>query len=301
MIHQTSRRPRISVVIPVCNEEESIAQLTAKLYELDCSLKRQYQVDYCFVDDGSTDGTVAAVGSAVPAGARYVVLSHAKNRGVGAAVRTAFAHVHADVVCTIDADCSYSPAELKGMIDMILRDEADIVVASPYHPQGGVRGVGQWRLLLSMNCSWLYRTCTPLKLHTYTSLFRAYRGSILRGLSFPSDGFVSTVEILLDAGRQGFRVREAPMVLRRRVTGVSKMRLVRTITTHVRLLRQCLVPGFAGRYPLLQAPAAAAVPATAVSGVLVKPVLSMRGAPLPLPMAAGEMSGRMSSRAGGTR
>lgn len=228
------------------------------------SLEAQYEVEYCIVDDGSTDSTPALIGSSAPDGARCTVISHLKNLGIGAAFRTGFAHMDADIVCTMDADCSYAPSEMRRLLAVIARDEADVVVASPYHPEGAVEGVQFWRLLLSLNCSLLYRVATPLKLHTYTSIFRAYRGSALKTIVFPSDGFVSAVEILLNAASQGYRIAEVPATLTKRVAGTSKMRLLRTIQAHVKLISRCCAARVSGRYPQFAA-ALGSVASTEVS------------------------------------
>lgn len=237
--------PSLSVVIPLCNEEESLSGLRRKLGALHAALGARYRVSYCFVDDGSTDRTAELLPSAAPSGAEAVVLSHERRQGVGAAFRTAFARTAADVVCTIDADCSYDPLTLLALVQAV-ESGADIAVASPYHPQGRVEGVEPWRLALSRQCSALYRFATPLQLWTYTSICRAFRGPAARRLMFPSDGFVAAVEMLLSAAGQGMRVVEAPAVLGRRTRGFSKMRILRTIRTHAFLLGECIA---AGGYP----------------------------------------------------
>ena len=242
-------RLRVCILIAVCNEEESLPELAAKLRKLHAALQPAYKVEYCFVDDGSTDRTATLVQSAAPTGARVSVLFHGTNRGIGAAFRTGVLHTDADIICTIDADCSYPPSDLDRMITDVAANQTDIVVASPYHPEGGVLNVQRWRLFLSLQCSRLYRIVSPLKLHTYTSMFRAYRGSVARSVQFPSDGFVSTVEILLDAASRGARISEAPLVLSRRTKGRSKLRLGRTIRAHLRLIALCCLAKLQGRYP----------------------------------------------------
>lgn len=242
-------------MIPACNEAEGLQALRRKLEDLHLTLGQRFEMEYCIVDDGSTDATPANLCDATPSNARCVVLSHVCNFGLGAAFRTGFAHVDADVVCTIDADCSYSPNELLSLIALIEDGHADIAVASPYHPEGRVDGVEKWRLAISLRCSALYRMALPLKLHTYTSMCRAYRGSILRSVQFPSNGFVSTVEILLSAAGQGYRIAEVPATLCRRTTGVSKMRMVRTVRAHLSLLGRCARARLSSqKYPELKGP-----------------------------------------------
>lgn len=235
--------PTVCIIVPVCNEEASLPLLRDRLKSLHENICKRFRVHYLFVDDGSSDGTSRMLPAAAPAGASYEIHVHATNYGLGAAFRTGFHHAAADVVCTIDADCSYGPEHLLAMIQEVASGRSDVVVASPYHPDGGVDGVQRWRLLLSAQCSRLYRVVSPLKLYTYTSIFRAYRGSFVRAVQFQSHGFVSAVEILLSASSLGQRVTEIPLTLRRRSAGVSKMRILRTIRTHAALLTDCLLAG----------------------------------------------------------
>ena len=227
----------VSVVVPIFNEEAGIGLLREKLFKLKTLLETTYALELVFVDDGSSDATVVGLKDKfADAGVPFQIVEHGRNRGVGAAFRSGFQVCTGKLVCTIDADCTYSPEGLKLLLDALAATGADIAVASPYHPQGGVEGVPWWRLALSRRCSALYRWASPLKLYTYTSIFRAYRREVIRNVSFTSDGFVSAAEILLAAGRQGYRVTEVPMVLRARSIGRSKMKVVRTIVSHLRML-----------------------------------------------------------------
>jgi dolichol-phosphate mannosyltransferase len=249
-----NEKSRLSIVVPMCNEEESIALLSEKLLRLHESVSSRYEVEYCLVDDGSTDRTRSLMAAVAPPDARCVCLHHEHNRGLGAAIRTGLNEAFGVIVCTIDADCSYPPEKLCELIEMVESGHADIAVASPYHPQGAVIGVKPWRLILSRQCSALYRLVSPLKLYTYTSIFRAYSRAAAKEVKSKSDGFVSAVEILLCAQRKGYRVSEVPMVLYARQHGYSKIRIATTIGAHLAVLwnaaRTSLVATFARREPV---------------------------------------------------
>ncbi len=234
-LHQTAKQS-VSIVIPMCNEEESIEILREKLALLQHRLDPLFEVEYCLVDDGSTDATWELMASTIPANARFVRQKHTVNRGVGAAIRTGVSASSGSIVCTIDADCSYPPEDLYSLINQIAAGKADIAIASPYHPAGSVLGVSRWRIVLSRQCSRLYQWLSPLKLYTYTSIFRAYRGDAARQLTFASDGFVSAAEMLFNAHARGFRVCEVPLTLRARQLGYSKIRILRTISAHLALM-----------------------------------------------------------------
>jgi dolichol-phosphate mannosyltransferase len=99
-----------------------------------------------------------------------------------------------------------------------------------------VEGVPRWRLVLSRGCSGLYGLIAPVRLYTYTSVFRAYRREVIRAVSFQEDGFVSASEILIRAAEAGYRIVEVPMTLHSRKIGYTKMKIVRTIRGHLRLI-----------------------------------------------------------------
>jgi len=237
------KRELASVVVPIFNEEENITLLKQRLLCLSDLLSDDLDVEFIFVDDGSHDNTVAALHNEFgDTPIQFRVVEHGVNRGVGAAFRTGFHHAQGSYICTIDADCSYSPEGLKLLLTTLRVTGKDIAVASPYHPEGGVEGVPAWRLVLSKGCSVLYRWLSPLKLYTYTSIFRVYREEVVRRVPFKSDGFVSASEILIGAGRRGYSVVEVPMILRARTLGRSKMKVARTMLTHLKMLASFVRP-----------------------------------------------------------
>lgn len=235
-------KPVISIVVPVLNEVEGIAQLHEKLTKVHTLLSQIGKIEFIFVDDGSTDGTLACLREAF-SDSECQIVAHDRNRGVGAAFRTGFQNASGEIVCTIDADCSYEPDGLKRLVDAIFAG-ADIALASPYHPAGSVQDVPPWRLLLSRTCSVFYQMISPVFLYTYTSIFRAYRSKVLESIPFQSDGFVSAAEILIRAAQQGYRITEVPMTLRGRKVGTTKMKVARNIGQHLTMQGRVLSQQF---------------------------------------------------------
>lgn len=248
----------LSLVIPCYNEHEGIPKLLEVLEETRKTLGPDYDWELVFVDDGSVDGTFELLEAACRGGLQAKVIRHPRNRGLGAALRTGFQHATGELVGTTDSDCTYDPRELGEMLTL-LEQGADVVVASPYHPQGGVKNVPAYRLLLSRNLSRLYCWVLRSHLYTYTSLFRVYRASVLRSIEFRSDGFLSMAEILAHALLHGHRVVEHPTWLTVRQYGESKAAIFRLIRDHIRFLweltwkhRSRVVPEFpaSGRPPI---------------------------------------------------
>src|SRR5262249_2923758 len=188
------------------------------------------------VDDGSRDGTREALPQAFAGVPDCEIVLHDRNRGVAAALLTGIEHARTDLVATIDADCSYDPLLLREMLP--LARDADVVTASPYHPRGRVHNVPRWRLFLSRTLSRIYDRLLHDRLYTYTSCFRICRRKAVEGVRLTDGGFPGVAEILIRMMRRGARVVEFPAVLESRVLGVSKMRTLRTIRGHLRLLRR---------------------------------------------------------------
>jgi dolichol-phosphate mannosyltransferase len=230
-----SENSLISIIVPVFNEEGGIDYLSDRLAAVR-RLWPERPVEFIFVDDGSSDGTTAALQRVFANHDGCAIVTHERNRGIGAAFRTGFAHARGEILCTIDADCSYGPENLRLLVDALEQEGADIAVASPYHPDAGVENVPGWRLMLSRGCSQLYRLTSPVRLYTYTSVFRAYRREVIKRVEFAEDGFVSAVEVLIRAAEQNFHITEVPMTLHARKFGTSKMKVLRTIRQHVSLL-----------------------------------------------------------------
>ena len=163
------------------------------------------------------------------------LIQHPTNRGIAAAIQAGIEHARSEIVASLDADCTYDPLQLLPLV-RLLSEGVDLVVASPYHPEGKVVGVPAWRLALSKFASRLYRVVLRNKLHTYTSCVRVYRRSSVVDLPLSNGGFVGIVELVWQLDRRGGIIAECPAVLSVRRTGQSKMRVARTALAHARML-----------------------------------------------------------------
>jgi dolichol-phosphate mannosyltransferase len=113
---------------------------------------------------------------------------------------------------------------------------ADMVTASPYHPDGSVFRVPAWRLFLSHNLSRLYSLLLGDRRYTYTSCVRVYRKSTVEPIEVDNGGFLGVAELLVRLRLAGGRIVEHPAQLESRLLGVSKMKTMHTIRAHIGLL-----------------------------------------------------------------
>jgi dolichol-phosphate mannosyltransferase len=221
-------------IIPCFNEAEGIPQLCRRLREIRPVLMEGGQIEFLFVDDGSTDGTADVIRREA-LDLPYRIVAHEQNRGLGAALRTGFAESRGQEIVTLDSDCTYDPLQAVDLLKL-LRNGNEVVTGSPYHPQGRVVNIVRWRLMISRALSYLYWLVLPVHLYTYTSCFRAYRREILPNLEARDDGFLAVTQLLVSAILQGLVVAEMPATLTSRRFGRSKIRAVKVALSHLRYL-----------------------------------------------------------------
>ncbi len=234
-----AHRVPVTVIVPCYNEEEGIPALVARLRAMRRNPVMQHWT-FLFIDDGSNDGTFAELLRAARDEPWIEVVRHHENLGLGAALRTAFAHTSAWVVCTIDSDCTYPPERLPELTALI-EQGADIVTASAWHPETDEPQGSSYRLLLSRFVSRIYKLLIGQDIHTFTCLFRAYRRDAVERTRFRSNGFAAVAEIMLRAILAGYQVREVPMALEHRRYGESKLRVGDAVIAHLRLITLTLM------------------------------------------------------------
>ncbi len=234
--HPSALEP-VSIVIPCYNEEASLPYLGRTLEKLEAELANRYAPAFVLVDDRSTDRTWEIMQSVFGGRSNFRLVRHEQNAGVSAAILTGIRHAETELVCSMDCDCSYDPLEFSRMLPL-MTDDVDLVTASPYHPQGRVKNVPGWRLLLSKGLSTIYRIVLPQKLHTWTSCFRVYRKSAIEKISLHECGFLGTAELVGQLCLNGSKIVEHPATLEVRIFGESKMKTFHTIAGHLRLVRQ---------------------------------------------------------------
>jgi glycosyltransferase involved in cell wall biosynthesis len=199
--------PALSVVLPVWNEEHRLAAGLLGLAELRRHVGEE--VEAVIVDDGSTDGTLAAAHAAVGPGDRVLAEPH---RGKGGALRAGVMAATGDRVLLADIDWSVPPGQALLLADA----DADLVVAT--REGAGARRIGEpvWRHLLGRAFNQLVQG-TVLAGHTDTQCgCKLLRRDVAHVLfeRLTVEGWAYDVELLTLAHSLGFSVREVPVVWR---------------------------------------------------------------------------------------
>jgi dolichol-phosphate mannosyltransferase len=221
----------LSVIVPMFNEqeviEETIASIVAELESLNLTW------ELILVNDGSTDGTLDLCRRFQQKDDRIAIVDYFPNRGRGFALRSGFKAARGDRIVTIDADLTYSPEHISKLWKELQKNEADIIVGSPYMRGGQAVDVPPRRLLLSRLGNIILSFAFPGKIRTITGILRGYNKEVLDSLELESDGKEIHLEIISKALSVGYRVKEIPAVLKGRTKGKSKFKFRATSTSHL--------------------------------------------------------------------
>ncbi len=221
----------ISVVIPCYNEEDGVEHLKQKLQPVLGQLTLPYEL--IFVDDGSIDQTFQKLNDSFASSA--TILRHPQNKNLGAALQTGMRAAKCEYIGFLDADCTYDPLYLLALLQKC-EQGADLALASPYHPEGGVVGVPAWRLFLSHTLSRIYSLILGQRLFTFTGMVRVFKKEKFLNFRETESEFTFVTLMTLWALEQKLEIQEIPATLTTRQTGVSKLRTLRVIRKHLKIL-----------------------------------------------------------------
>jgi hypothetical protein len=201
-------------VIPAYNEEDSIGGVLAAMPDS----VEGYAVTPVVVSDGSEDRTTQ-----VAREYDAIVVEHPINQGQGGSLKTGFqiALAHdADVVVTMDADGQHPPDQLPELVAPVAADEADYVLGSRYRGEDN-SGNSVTRQSGIFAFTWLINRLAKTDISDCTNGYRAIRGDRLRELTLVESRF-SAPELIIEARKNGLRIREVPITIREREAGETK-------------------------------------------------------------------------------
>lgn len=203
----------LSLIVPCYNEEATIeATLDALDHLADRLLGRGVGVEVVAVDDASSDGTVERLASyATAEHMRLVVVRHERNRGKGAAIRTARAHCTGDIVVIQDADLEYDPADIPTLIAPIVDGRADAVIGSRFRGSAETRVLYFWHRVGNGVLTLLSNMVTDLNLTDMETGYKAFSREAFRIMQLTSSRFGIEPEIIARLSQMGARVYEVPI------------------------------------------------------------------------------------------
>lgn len=195
----------LSVVMPVYNEEASLAQVVRKLLLLPEVL------EIIIVDDCSSDRSAEIARALGQSDPRVRPAQQEKNSGKTAALRAGFALTRGEIVIVQDADLEYDPEEIPLVIKPILDGHADVVFGSRFLVRRATRVLYFYHYVANKFLTFTSNLFTNLNMTDIETGYKAFRGDIIRNMVIVSSGFGFEIEATAKVAKLGCAIYEVPI------------------------------------------------------------------------------------------
>ncbi len=177
MFEPSGAEPKYSVVVPFHNEEESAAELYARLADM---MNGRYQpVEFVFVDDHSTDRTPEILARIADADPRVHAIRLKRNYGQTAALAAGFDLAQGQIIIAMDGDLQHDPSDIPAMLDAMEATGCDLV--SGWRKK---RVDNFWlRRLPSRTANWMMAKLSGVNIHDFGTTFKVYRREIIKEIA----------------------------------------------------------------------------------------------------------------------
>lgn len=198
---------KLSIVIPVYNEVDTLEEIVALVRTVDTGLDREILL----VDDGSTDGTRELLPALEAKYEDLRISMHEVNQGKGAALHTGFAMATGDLVLIQDADMEYDPKDYLTLLQPILDGHADVVYGSRFIGGGAHRVVYYWHSVGNKFLNTFSNMMTNINLTDMEVCYKVFKREFLQGLDLKEKRFGFEVEVTAKIARSGAIIYEVPI------------------------------------------------------------------------------------------
>jgi glycosyltransferase involved in cell wall biosynthesis len=192
---------KISVVIPVYNEKNTISEIIKRVKEV------PIEKEIIIVDDASTDGTRKILDQMEG----IILLSNENNMGKGASLRKAFKKVTGDVVIIQDADLEYDPKDYMKLLKPFEDGLSDVVYGSRFLGDGAHRVLFFWHYLGNQILTFLSNLLTDLNLTDMETGYKAFRKEVIKEIEIKENSFGIEPEITAKVAKKKLRIYEVPI------------------------------------------------------------------------------------------
>ncbi len=195
----------LSVVVPVYNEEDTLATIVDKL------LRLPQLLEMVIVDDCSTDKTSEILRRLKEEHKEIQAVRHEKNSGKTEALKTGFRLTKGDIVIVQDADLEYAPEEIPSVIAPILDGHADVVFGSRFLVKKATRVLYFYHFVGNKLLTFLSNLATNINLTDVETCYKAFRGDIIRQMKIQSSGFGFEIEVTAKVAKLKCSIYETPI------------------------------------------------------------------------------------------
>ena len=226
----SSKKPKISILIPALNEEKNIAKIVK-----DCLRLKQYELQVLVAVDGKTSDNTEVV--AKKAGASVVRIK--KTGGKGMTFKHAIPHLKGDYIVQIDADYQFLPKEIPKLITPLLLGY-DLALGTRYQKGSRVEknSVSFLKLIGSHVLSFLTSYFSHQRITDVMAGFKTINRIVLNDIHIQTPHFGYEAELVIKAARKKYKIINVPITYKKRITGASNVQIIKhVILTFLSILK----------------------------------------------------------------
>ena len=190
---------KLSIIIPVFNEKETILQILKQIEEIDLN---DIEKEIIVVDDCSTDGTKEILKNLN----KYKIFFHEENKGKGAALKTGYKNATGNIILNQDADLEYDPKSYSDLLKPILNNETKVVYGSRmlgHHKDMYLSHyLGNKFLTLAAN------TLYGCKITDMETGYKVFKKEVIENINFKAKRFDFEPEITAKILKKGYKIKE---------------------------------------------------------------------------------------------
>lgn len=196
---------RLSIIVPVFNEETNLAQLIETWMEVLCPIPREW----IFVDDHSNDASLSILKS-LSDRYHYRVIEQTLNQGKGAAVIRGIQEAQGDIIMIQDADFEYDSKDIPSLVQPILENKTDVVYGSRFR-QGSFQVHRTYHYFVNRFLTLLSNFCSGIYLTDMETCYKIFRADLLKAMNLKSRRFGIEVELTAYIAKTRARIYELPI------------------------------------------------------------------------------------------
>ncbi len=196
---------KVSILVPVYNEEKSLPQVFEQLFE------QNFIYEIIMVDDGSTDHSFQIMQAYAANNPCVKIFQLARNQGKTAAINFALKHVTGDIIAIQDADLEYNPVDLESCLNPILEGRADVVYGSRFLVKKASRVLYFYHYLANKFLTFLSNCFTNLNMTDIETGYKVFKSSVLKNFELKSRGFGMEIELTAFVAQSKLRIYEVPI------------------------------------------------------------------------------------------
>jgi len=194
---------KTSIIVPVFNEEKTVAEILEKLSQL------KIEKEIIIINDGSTDKSLEKIKQFIKNKKNFKVFSFSKNKGKGAAVRKGISLSTGSIIIIQDADLEYDPQEIVKLITPIKNKKAKVVYGSRF--TGERRNMFFWHMIGNRFLSLITNILYDTTLSDMEVGYKAIKRDVLEKINLSASRFDFEPEITAKILKRGIRIYEVPI------------------------------------------------------------------------------------------